>query len=67
MAIALSGAIIIEEKGSQMKYKRKCEKCGWVDNSTVSTSAPMSKSNTTTSHFFCPKCKNNQNIKIQGS
>lgn len=66
MAVALSGAVIIEQKGSQMKYKRKCEKCGWVDSSTVSTSAPF-KNSTTTTHFFCLKCKNKQKIVIQGS
>ncbi len=67
MAVALSGAVIIEQKGSQMKYKRKCEKCGWVNTSTVTTGSPMNKTNTTTSYFSCPKCRNNQKIVIKGS
>jgi len=66
MAVALSGAVIIQQQGSSLKYKKKCEKCGWVDNSTVSTSSP-SKNSTSTTYFTCPKCRNNQKIMIQGS
>lgn len=66
MAVAISGAVIIEQKGSQMKYKKKCEKCGWVDNSTNFGGAP-SKNSTLTSSFTCPKCRNNQKLAIQGT
>jgi hypothetical protein len=66
MTVALSGAVIIEEKGSQITYKNKCEKCGWVSNSTVSGSAPM-RNSTTTSYFMCTKCKNNQKVTLQGT
>jgi len=64
-AVALKGAVIIEQQGTRMKYKRKCEKCGWVDNSTISTSVPSKNSKSTTS-FSCPKCRNNQKVEIQG-
>lgn len=66
MAIVLQGAVIIEQQGTNMKYKRKCEKCGWIDGSTVSSSSP-SKNSKTNSTFSCPKCKNNQRIEIQGT
>lgn len=67
MAIALKGAIIIAEKGTTMVYKRKCEKCGWIDTSTVQATAPSSRNAKTSSSFSCPKCRNRQSVEIQGS
>jgi hypothetical protein len=65
-AVALTGAVIIEQKGNTIRWKKKCEKCGWVDSSTTSQSAP-SRNATSSSGFSCPKCKNRQNVKIQGA
>ena len=65
-AVALTGAVIIEETGNTMRWKKKCEKCGWVDGSTTSQSAP-GRSSSTTSSFSCPKCKNHQQVRIQGT
>lgn len=66
MAVVLSGAILIEQKGSQIKFKEKCEKCGWISSSTVTMGAP-SKNSISSSYFLCPKCKNNQKRAIQGT
>jgi len=30
MVVAEQGCIIVEDKGTLMKYKKKCEKCGYV-------------------------------------
>jgi hypothetical protein len=66
MPVALQGAVIVKQNGLQISYKRKCEKCGYLENSTVSTSAPSTKSSKSTSSFRCPKCGNQQKIEIQG-
>lgn len=66
MVVALSGAVIIEQKGSRVKYKKKCEKCGYVDSATVDGQAP-GKNTKTGSNFSCPKCRNNQKIVLQGT
>jgi DNA-directed RNA polymerase subunit M/transcription elongation factor TFIIS len=65
MAIALKGAIIIEQKGSTLVYKAKCEKCGNVAGTTISTPAP-SKGGTYTYTYHCTKCGNSQRIEIKG-
>lgn len=66
-AVALKGAVITEVDSitKTLKYKRKCETCGFVDNSTYRCNIPVS--GTTTSSFLCTKCKNVQEIAIQGS
>jgi hypothetical protein len=66
MAVVLSGAVIIKQEGSQITYKNKCEKCGWVDSSTTTTSAP-NKNSTRSTSFTCQKCRNDQRILIQGT
>ena len=64
MAIALQGCVIIESKKGTIKYKKKCESCGYVENGTSSTS-PM-KSKHRVGIFKCPKCGNKQDIFMQG-
>lgn len=65
-AVALQGAVIIEQQKTSLKYKRKCEKCGWVENGYVSALIP-GRGAKTSSQFYCPKCKNNQKVTIQGT
>jgi rubredoxin len=71
MAVALSGCVIIKQdvRGSSASivYKKKCESCGYVDNSTTSTSVSNSSGSTYRSSFTCPKCRKNNSIQIQGS
>lgn len=66
MAAALQGCVIVEDQGSRIRYKKKCEKCGWVDGSTVNDYAPM-KGSTRESSFYCPECKVTQKVRIQGT
>lgn len=66
MAVAIQGAVILEQKGNMMKYCKKCERCGFVEsNIKTNTQQPGSHGKLTTS-FQCPKCKNNQRVEIQG-
>lgn len=63
---ALEGAVIIQSDTSTgaLKYKKKCEKCGKVDNTTVNTYIKTSTLNTS---FYCDNCKSNQKVRIQGT
>jgi hypothetical protein len=65
-AVALAGAVIVESKGAMIRWKKKCEGCGWFDGSTANQTAP-SRNATASSSFSCPRCKNHQTIKIQGT
>lgn len=71
MAVALSGCVIIKQdnrgSSSSIVYKKKCEFCGFVENSTTSTSVSNSRGSTYRNSFHCPKCKKNNSIQIQGS
>ncbi len=49
-----------------MTYKQKCEKCGHLGSSTISSGTPEIGS-TLTTYFTCIKCRNNQNVQIKGS
>lgn len=31
MVVAEQGCIIVEDKGTMMKFKKKCERCGFVE------------------------------------
>lgn len=64
MATVLQGAVIIEQKGNRVVYRRKCEKCG--DVSRCDTSTQINTGSNYSSQFTCMKCKNNQKIQIKG-
>ena len=67
MVVAEQGCIIVEDKGTLMKYKKKCEKCGYVETGGGTlTTAPRQFQKSTTS-FKCPKCKNMQKVVIGGA
>jgi len=67
MAIVLQGAVIISHENQKLKWKKKCEKCGWVNNSYTLQGFTHSPSVTFNSSFICPKCKNRQKVIMQGS
>ena len=66
MPTALQGAVIVKKDGLNISYKQKCEKCGNVSSSTISTTVSSSSSSKLTSSFRCSKCGNQQKIEIQG-
>lgn len=65
MAFALSGAVIVEQRGSMINYRKKCEYCGHVEGGGTTTSAPSS-GNVMTSSFLCEKCRTSNEVRIQG-
>ena len=66
MPAALRGAVIIgtRPEWKEVTYRKKCERCGWVDHSTVTTG--VGTGGVLTSGFNCPNCRQSQTIEITG-
>lgn len=67
MAAALTGCVIVSQdtKSRRMKYKKKCEFCGWLEVSSTSTGIPAPGAKMAGS-FPCPKCRQKNKFIIQG-
>ncbi len=63
---ALEGAVITSSDSSTGKvvYRKKCEKCGNVQSGSTIT---YLKASTLNSSFYCSKCKQQQQIRIQST
>lgn len=63
---ALEGAVIVDSNPDtgQIKYKKKCEECNYIDSATV---IEFRKGTSLKSNYFCPKCENNQIVRIEGT
>lgn len=59
--VAIHGAIIEEQDGKgNYSYRRKCEKCGWIDDDILGTNVGF------TYEFHCPDCYHDQIVEIVG-
>lgn len=65
MAVAISGAVILEENGGRIRYRQKCEQCGRSPTTEIHIGAPTG-ANKLTITFKCPKCGNQQRVEIAG-
>jgi hypothetical protein len=63
-AVALMGAVIVEDQGDVIVYQKKCEKCGRVDSSRTTT---PKQSGVMSGFFPCVHCRNQQDIRIRFS
>jgi ribosomal protein S27AE len=61
--IGVKGGILASQDGDVVKYRKKCLRCGYVDNSMTTMRI---RSGVTRLNFFCPKCKKNQQVEVQG-
>ena len=61
-AIALKGADILSQDGTNARYRRKCSECGHNDSAShmIVLSNKLIKEN-----FFCPKCHKRRDVAIQ--
>ena len=65
--VALQGAVIVKQDGTEnYEYLEKCEACGYVENFTLHRKLYQSGPTylNTRSMFYCPKCKNHQEVEI---
>ena len=56
------GCIVIREDGNSIEWRKKCERCGFVDGN-IQRSSKLS-SGQYTAGFYCPKCREQQEIRI---
>jgi GYF domain 2 len=61
-AVALTGADISDQDGTNARYRKKCIECGYKDSAchVIVLSNRLLKEN-----FFCPKCRKRRDVAIQ--
>lgn len=62
-AVALKGAVIANQDGDNVQYRKKCLRCGFENPSR--TSRPI-RTGIHRERFFCPKCRKTGEVEIQG-
>jgi GYF domain 2 len=62
-ATAVRGAVIVYQDGENVKYRKKCIKCS---NEDSCTRAMPIKNGITRVSYYCPKCRKNGEVLIQG-
>ncbi len=62
--ISVKGATLMGQDGKHMKIRKKCLRCNRDDTSVVSIPIP---SGSKRESFYCPKCRKNQEVEIQGA
>ncbi len=63
-AVAVRGAVLVSQDGHSVHYRKVCSQCGSEDNCR---STMLISTGITRSHFFCPKCRKNREVQIQGT
>jgi ribosomal protein S27AE len=63
--VIVSGAVLMQRSGNRITIKKKCEKCGTVQNAVEVLDVP-GRNVTHTERFTCFKCGNLQEIVLQG-
>jgi hypothetical protein len=62
-AFALKGAILLNQNGVTVHFRKKCSQCGFED--ACRSSMPIGQG-VTRSHFYCRKCRKNRDVEIRG-
>ena len=62
-AVGGNGVVIVDQNGTDVKYRKKCTTCGREDSCV--NSMPI-KQGTTALEFFCPKCRKVRRLEIHG-
>jgi predicted nucleic-acid-binding Zn-ribbon protein len=67
MAVALNGAVIVDDSGPIIRFEEKCERCGSVQSRVRSTTSHAlgDASSNLRSSFKCIKCGNHQDVVIR--
>jgi hypothetical protein len=60
------GCVIVRSSADSVTVREKCERCGYLDNSTMTSSAPSPGSRSIGS-FTCPRCGERQERRVEAS
>ena len=64
MAIEMTGGVIVDERGTVVTFRQKCEECGYVFDFNKTTIVPAFSSRKVRS-FTCPECGNYQEVELR--
>lgn len=64
MAIEMMGGKIVNERGTVVTFRQKCETCGYVFDWNKTTICPAYGSRKVRS-FTCPECGNLQEVSVR--
>lgn len=65
MAFVLTGAVIVEDRGSLISYRKRCGSCGYIEGGSTTSSAPLVGA-VSVGSFTCQKCRSINELRIQG-
>lgn len=65
MAFVLTGAVIVEDRGNLISYRKRCGRCGHVEGGST-ISSPPGQGTIMVSTFSCQKCRGTNELRIQG-
>ena len=64
MAIEMTGGVIVNERGTVVTFRQKCEECGYVFDWSKTTIVPAFSSRKVRP-FTCPQCGNRQEVEAR--
>ena len=64
MAIDMVGGEIVNERGTVVTFRQKCENCGFVHDFNKTTIVPAYSSRKVRP-FTCPRCGNYQEVEVR--
>lgn len=64
MTIEMTGGKIVNERGTVVTFRQKCEECGYVYDFNKTTIVPAYGSRKVRA-FTCPKCGNYQEVEAR--
>jgi hypothetical protein len=62
--VSIKGGILVGQDGVNLRFRKTCVKCNHPDTSVATTQIPLGN---TRINFFCPRCRKNQPVEIQGA
>src|ERR687885_519256 len=63
VAIEMTGGVIVDERGTVVTFRQKCEECGYVFDWNKTTIVPAFSSRKVRP-FTCPECGNYQEVEL---
>jgi hypothetical protein len=64
LTIEVTGGVIVNERGTVVTYRQKCEECGYVYDYNKTTIVPA-YSTRSARNFTCPECGNYQDVLLK--